>query len=315
MNTKSFSCFADEGNWYKGNLHSHTTRSDGAATPEAVVDWYARHGYDFLAITDHDVIVETEDLQRDELLVLPGIEFAYRPDEDPEFFLDMLGINLKTLPEFLDPDGTGKVHYPKNLSPQAIIDAVNDAGALAIMCHPYYYRNMTEPYLRYHSYLGIEAYNYVCDETCGRGYHEVYWDAALLRGRKLMGFATDDSHAPDFGHAWVEVKAKEKTVPAILEAIRSGSYYSTTGIRIYDVAQHGDKMRITFDRPCDVVFVTVGWRGMVRSYHNGFELVDGEKRFYAEYNFTGKEAFMRIELIDSTGKKAYTNPIYPASEE
>lgn len=46
--------------WYKGNLHSHSLWSDGDDYPEMIVDWYREHGYDFLAISDHNTIMEGE---------------------------------------------------------------------------------------------------------------------------------------------------------------------------------------------------------------------------------------------------------------
>lgn len=42
--------------WFKGNLHTHTLWSDGDDFPEMVADWYRRHGYHFLALTDHDLL-------------------------------------------------------------------------------------------------------------------------------------------------------------------------------------------------------------------------------------------------------------------
>jgi hypothetical protein len=44
--------------WWKGNLHCHTLSSDGNHYPEMVADWYKSHDYDFLAITDHDVLCQ-----------------------------------------------------------------------------------------------------------------------------------------------------------------------------------------------------------------------------------------------------------------
>jgi len=40
--------------WWKGNLHTHSLWSDGNDYPEMVVDWYKKHGYNFLALTDHN---------------------------------------------------------------------------------------------------------------------------------------------------------------------------------------------------------------------------------------------------------------------
>lgn len=42
--------------WYKGNLHTHTLWSDGNDYPEMITDWYVRHGYNFLALSDHNVL-------------------------------------------------------------------------------------------------------------------------------------------------------------------------------------------------------------------------------------------------------------------
>lgn len=52
MTEKELDCltipgFSKDGNWYKGNLHSHTIHSDGHLTPEEAVNIYKKHGYHF----------------------------------------------------------------------------------------------------------------------------------------------------------------------------------------------------------------------------------------------------------------------------
>ena len=42
--------------WWKGNLHTHTFWSDGDDFPEMVAEWYRTHGYNFLALSDHNVL-------------------------------------------------------------------------------------------------------------------------------------------------------------------------------------------------------------------------------------------------------------------
>jgi hypothetical protein len=42
--------------WYKGNTHTHTLWSDGDAAPEWAVAWYADHDYDFLCLSDHNIL-------------------------------------------------------------------------------------------------------------------------------------------------------------------------------------------------------------------------------------------------------------------
>ena len=60
--------------WYKGNLHTHTTVSDGVRTPEEVIALYREKGYDFLAITDHWHTSENR-VTEDGMLLLSGCEF------------------------------------------------------------------------------------------------------------------------------------------------------------------------------------------------------------------------------------------------
>ena len=44
--------------WFKGNLHTHSLWSDGNDFPELVCDWYKRAGYQFLALSDHNILSE-----------------------------------------------------------------------------------------------------------------------------------------------------------------------------------------------------------------------------------------------------------------
>lgn len=49
---------AEAARWYKGNLHTHSLWSDGDDYPEMIADWYKKHGYHFLGISDHNVLQE-----------------------------------------------------------------------------------------------------------------------------------------------------------------------------------------------------------------------------------------------------------------
>ena len=58
--------------FFKGNLHCHTTNSDGKLTPEECKAFYREHGYDFLSITDHRKLSEETHME-DGMLVLCGM--------------------------------------------------------------------------------------------------------------------------------------------------------------------------------------------------------------------------------------------------
>ncbi|MGN6546686.1 MAG: PHP domain-containing protein [Aureliella sp.] len=42
--------------WWRGNLHTHSLWSDGDDFPEMIAAWYLDHGYNFLALSDHNVL-------------------------------------------------------------------------------------------------------------------------------------------------------------------------------------------------------------------------------------------------------------------
>ncbi len=42
--------------WWRGNIHTHTLWSDGNDFPEMVAEWYRTHDYNFLALSDHNVL-------------------------------------------------------------------------------------------------------------------------------------------------------------------------------------------------------------------------------------------------------------------
>ena len=57
--------------FFKGNLHAHTTNSDGRRTPQEVIELYKAHGYDFLALTDHWKRTVEEPYYDEGMLLLP----------------------------------------------------------------------------------------------------------------------------------------------------------------------------------------------------------------------------------------------------
>ena len=67
--------FSEKGNWYKGNLHSHTTNSDGRLTPEEAVLAYRQHGYSFVCFSEHDYYTDTrKQFDCEDFIILPGLE-------------------------------------------------------------------------------------------------------------------------------------------------------------------------------------------------------------------------------------------------
>ena len=64
----------ENGNFYKANLHCHTTLSDGRLTPEEIKELYKSQGYSIVAYTDHNILIPHNDLSDDAFLALNGLE-------------------------------------------------------------------------------------------------------------------------------------------------------------------------------------------------------------------------------------------------
>ena len=82
--------YSGEGQWYKGNLHTHTENSPcGHYSVPKVIEFYKAYKmkYDFLAITDHYVLTQLENFEEEELLLFTGVEYKKKE-------LQTLGINI-----------------------------------------------------------------------------------------------------------------------------------------------------------------------------------------------------------------------------
>ena len=70
---------------YKANLHCHSVLSDGNLTPEALKELYKSHGYDILAITDHERPRSYQQLADPDFMMITGYECYIRPDKQGRY--------------------------------------------------------------------------------------------------------------------------------------------------------------------------------------------------------------------------------------
>jgi len=283
--------FRAEGSWLKGNLHTHTTNSDGLLTPAQIAFLYQINGYDFLSITDHGKLTDVKGLSDrfEDFLLLPGEEIHIGT-------LHLVAFNI---------DAEIK---PKN-SPGEIIDEVSEQGGEVIMAHPYWSALTLEDLQEINGYLGIEVYNATCDVSVAKGYSAVYWDNLLYRERYVYGFAVDDAHGglslkrpTDTCKGWIMVKVNKRSLESLMDSLRKGLFYSSTGPEIFDVQIKGETIHVKMSPAQSVNFIARNGLGR--------RIVAFDKPLSeATYTIKGNEGYIRIEVEDGKGGTAWTNPM------
>lgn len=283
--------FAAAGHWFKGNLHTHSTQSDGALAPEETLAWYRGHGYDFVALSDHWVLTPGRDLGG--MITLSAAELHHDA-------YHMLALGLRDLPDrALAPD------------PSALAAAVRASGGLPFFAHPRWVGQTSAQVLAVSGIAGVEVFNSLCEAMDGLGDSATVWDEALARGARLLGLAVDDTHwrHGEQGGGYVMVRAANLDEGSVLEALRAGRYYSSTGPRIDDLrlvatAEGGPALRVRCS-PCqNITFYTAGPRG-ARAV-----AAPGETLEAATLPLRREQVFVRVECRDQAGGVAWSNPLY-----
>ncbi|MBI2964854.1 MAG: PHP domain-containing protein [Chloroflexi bacterium] len=299
-----------DGRWFKGNLHTHTTNSDGDSDPPHVAAWYRQHSYDFLVLSDHNHVTVLEDAtdQPGEWPVLvPGEEVTVNAMGTP-VHINAIGIRTRVEPVVVDDVVAGL---------QANVDAIRAAGGLASINHPNFQWAFDDRQMgRVTGAWAFEVYNGHPRtnnlRSGGRPGTEDIWDRLLSNGTRIFGVATDDAHhfKGEFGNdrsnpgrGWVMVEAKECTPGALLSAMAEGRFYSSTGIVIGELRNTSREIVIEIDPRLEekysVTFVGAHGRELWRS--------EGES---ARYRPGRMDEYVRAVVRSSRGASAWTQPVF-----
>tara|TARA_Y100001936_G_scaffold192972_1_gene192417 strand:- start:342 stop:770 length:429 start_codon:yes stop_codon:yes gene_type:complete len=137
-----------------------------------------------------------------------------------------------------------------------------------------------------------------------RGFGTATVDYLLQENNKLFLTATDDSHfkIQDFGGGWVMVAADNLSEISILNALKNGQYYSTTGIEIFEFEMNNSKVNIQCSPSNQVCIVGQGAKSMSQ---NGKNITN------AEFDLTDYPSkCFRVSIADDSGNFAWTNPVW-----
>lgn len=282
--------------WFKGNLHTHTTMSDGQRTPEEVVDLYQRNEYDFLALTDHWAHSET--IQNDAFLLLAGSE--YDTGQTPrEGIYHIVSIGAKEVP------------FPEKLpglQAQRIIDRINECDGLAILAHPAWSMERPEEIQALTGLAGTEIYNSVSGPPWNcRAYSGTVLDLCAAGGCLLPLMAADDAHfyAGDECLSYIMVQAERLTRENILNSICHKRFYATQGPQFsYYLDEYG-LLTVHTTPAQQVIFYTDTPYASDRCT----TAASGQSITQAVYQRKPADSFVRFEIIDAHGRTGWSQYI------
>jgi hypothetical protein len=296
--------FSQPGRFWRGNLHTHSTLSDGHRSPEEVCRFYETHGYDFLALTEHFIerygwpIVDTRPYRNERFTTIIGAEL--HPAEDRmelgrEWHILAVGLPLDFAPS-----------PPRETGPELARRAL-DAGAYVAAAHPQWYLMTDRDVAALGPIHAVEIFNAGCHDDNDTADSTYMLDLMLARGQRLTACATDDAHfvpnTHDRAAGWVMVKSETLDPDALLAALKAGDYYSSTGPVIHDLCVEPGTRLCVRCSPAERVFLL----GAGAKY----KAIGEQGITEAEFDLSAwKSPYARVLVRDAAGKKAWTNPIW-----
>ncbi|OGD62114.1 hypothetical protein A2215_01970 [Candidatus Berkelbacteria bacterium RIFOXYA2_FULL_43_10] len=285
-------------NSYLGQLHAHWIPDNPTWSqlhrkdpePGFVADQYDDKGYQFVALTEHNLI--TDYSGGSDLL-----SFKYAEEDTQDYGGNhILAIGIT---ETID----------ENDSDQNRIDQIIDQSGGAVLAHPSakYYKIDLLRLLELKNYIGLEGYNYAIDvhKVLGSSYAFEKYDDIITTGKKIWVTAGDDSTPGNYGidGAAVVVFSKDLNQSEILQNLKDGNFYAVQGSKAprMGVSVSGNEITVTSDQVGEIKFIGKG----------GAELQKEEGVTSSTYSVNGDEIYIRAE-VESTesGKKSWSQPIF-----
>lgn len=299
--------FSLPGRFWRGNLHTHSTLSDGALAPEKVVDAYKDAGYDFMMLSDHFMghynwpIADTRAMRSNRFTTILGSELHAPVTQVGELWhIVAAGLPLDFAPAA--PEETG----------EQIAARAAAAGAFVGIAHPAWSQLTIEDGRAIASAHAVETYNHGCAVENDRADGWYLLDQLLNENRRLTAFATDDAHfwSPDHFGGWVNVKSESLEPDALLDALKRGQYYSSQGPQIHELSISSGELTIACS-PVDTIVVLCG---NSRSAGRHGRAITGATLDLTKLDegwlLKKPSAWLRVAIIDHSGRRAWTNPIW-----
>jgi len=302
--------------------------TDGHSSPVDVARYYKELGYDFLGISDHNACTPVATYaDQAGILGIPCCEYT----GEECCHVVAAGVVEPVAPNLKSDDTWERAHMDdalKQIAPQDQdarkvlilqdgIDKTIAANGLPIICHPFWkwtYDHRIARQLRNCTHFELCNASPDCNShpLPGKSHPDEMWDALLSAGIRIIGLASDDAHwytgpyqkrGAVGGTGWNMVKAPALTQTAIMEALRQGHCYASTGILLADYRVHEDGISLAVE--CRQSEQTC-----LQFFGEGGRELQCDYALTADYRFKGEERYVRCRITSTTGVWGWTQPVF-----
>jgi hypothetical protein len=298
----------------RGNVHTHSTRSDGTAPLGDMIGWYRDHDYQFVAMTEHDLRLDAAEV---DVFARPG--FVVIPGEEVTDSWGHLPLHVNALCAQTGVHG-GRHFDRADQGLAAILAEVRAQGGVPLINHPNFHwalqatdivRGGSGRYLL-EMWSGLPGVRATGDAT--HAAEETIWDEVLARGGDAVPAAVDDAHGLQDGpggsdalpgRGWLETFGAETSKEAICAALAAGQLYASNGPSFTRIAVQGDTFVVaTADASATVAFL--GERGETLARLRASDAPASGSERQLSYRLAGGELLVRARLSDAQGRDAWT---------
>ena len=326
------------GNFYKANLHCHSTLSDGRKTPEEIKEIYQNKGYSVVAYTDHDILISHNELTDDNFLALNGFEVEINEDKEADWcniecchicFISLTEDNIThplwhrslylfgNAPKYRDDVRfyENEPDYVRHYDCNTITDMMKkgrEKGFFVTYNHPTWSQENYEDYIGYDGMNAMEMFNGSCMAEGYEDYNPRVYDDTLRAGKKIYCIGADDNHngyemhsrRSDSGWAYTMIKTDKLEYRAITKALENGEFYASEGPEIFELYYEDEKVYIKCSEADRIICNYQIRKAEIVLSENGIPVTE------ACFNAPSNCGYFRITVIDRHGKHACTNAYF-----